>query len=172
MPISNKGSGSGCIGAWAALGVLAEKWGERMAKRKYVLRMDEAELEQLPDVPHHHGGWTVRDPVRKAGLAGLPIDRLPVDIVEMNLPPGAWQEEGNHKGRRHVNYVLSGTGEFNIDGQEYPVQKGSVIIIAAETPHAGRTTSPESLVMFAIHVRSARTADDRLQGTHAWQRNP
>jgi hypothetical protein len=31
-----------------------------MAKRKYVLRMDEAELEQLPDLPHHHGGWTVR----------------------------------------------------------------------------------------------------------------
>ena len=66
--------------------------------RKYVLRMEEAELEKLPDLPHHHGGWTVRDLVRKAGLADLPMDRLPVDVVQMNLPPGAWQEEGNHKG--------------------------------------------------------------------------
>jgi len=114
----------------------------------------------------------VRDLVRKAGLADLPMDRLPVDIVEMNLPPGSWQEEGNHKGRWHVNYILSGTGMFNIDGHEYPVERGSVIIIPAETPHAGRTTSPEPLVMFAIHVSSARTAEDRLQGTHAWQRNP
>jgi hypothetical protein len=32
----------------------------------------------------------VRDLVRKAGLADLPMDRLPVDVVEMNLPPGAW----------------------------------------------------------------------------------
>lgn len=28
-----------------------------MAKRQYVLRMEEAELEQVPDMPHHHGGW-------------------------------------------------------------------------------------------------------------------
>ena len=57
--------------------------------RKYVLRMDEADPEQLPDMPHQHGGWKVRDLVRKAGLADLPLDRLPVDVVEMNLPPGS-----------------------------------------------------------------------------------
>jgi mannose-6-phosphate isomerase-like protein (cupin superfamily) len=143
-----------------------------MAKRQYVLRMDEAEVEQLPDMPHHHGGWTVRDLVRKAGLTDLPMDRLPVDVVEMTLPPGSWQEEGNHKGRWHVNLILSGTGVFQIDGQEYPAEKGSVIIIPAETPHSGRTTSAEPLVMFAIHVSSARTAADRSQGTKAWVRNP
>jgi hypothetical protein len=87
--------------------------------------------------------------VRKAGLADLPLDRLPVDVIQMNLPPGAWQEEGNHKGRWHVNYVLS-----------------------AETPHDGKTTGTESLVMLAIHVSSARTVDDRAQGTQAWVRNP
>jgi mannose-6-phosphate isomerase-like protein (cupin superfamily) len=143
-----------------------------MAKRKYVLRADEVELEKLPDLPHHHGGWTVRDLVRKAGLADLPMDRLPVDVVEMNLPVGSWQEEGNHKGRWHVNLVMSGTGVFTIDGTDYPVQKGSVIIIPAETPHSGRNTGNESLVMFAIHVSSAKTAEDRKQGTQAWQRNP
>ncbi len=143
-----------------------------MAKRQYVLQMDEAELEKLPDLPHHHGGWRVRDLVRKGGLADLPMDRLPVDVIEMNLPPGAWQEEGDHKGRWHVNYVLSGTGLFTIDGQDYPVEKGSVIIIPAETPHAGRNTGKEALVMLAIHVSPARTAEDRLQGTQAWQRNP
>ena len=74
--------------------------------RKHVLRMEEAELEQLPDMPHHHGGWTVRDLVRKAGLADLPMNRLPVDVVQMS------------------------------------------------------------------HPSSARTAEDRLQGTQAWQRNP
>jgi mannose-6-phosphate isomerase-like protein (cupin superfamily) len=143
-----------------------------MAKRQYVLRMEEAELEQLPDMPHHHGGWTVRDLVRRAGLADLPLDRLPVDVVQMNLPPGSWQEEGNHKGRWHFNFVVSGTGVFNIDSQEYPVEKGSVIIIPAETPHAGRTTGNEPLVMLSVHVSSARSADDRAQGTQAWVRNP
>ena len=142
------------------------------AARKYMLKMDEAELETLPDLPHHHGGWKVRDLVRKAGLADLPLDQLPVDVVQMNLPPGSWQEEGNHKGRWHVNYVLSGTGMFHIDGKDYPVQKGSVIIIPAETPHAGKTTGTEPLVMRAIHVSSARTAEDRAQGTQAWQKNP
>jgi mannose-6-phosphate isomerase-like protein (cupin superfamily) len=100
------------------------------------------------------------------------MDRLPVDVVQMNLPPGSWQEEGNHKGRWHVNYVLSGTGMFHIDGKDYPVQKGSVIIIPAETPHAGKTTGTEPLVMLAIHVSSAKTAEDRAQGTQAWQKNP
>ena len=139
---------------------------------KHVVRMEDAELEQLPDMPHHHGGWKVRDLVRVAGLAGLPMDRLPVDVVEMNLPAGAWQEEGNHKGRWHVNLVMSGTGVFTIEGKEYPVQKGSVIIIPAETPHSGKTTSQEPLVMFAIHVSSAKSAEDRSQGTQAWVRNP
>jgi mannose-6-phosphate isomerase-like protein (cupin superfamily) len=143
-----------------------------MAKRQYVLRMDEAELEQLPDMPHHHGGWTVRDLVRKAGLADLPLDRLPVDVVQMTLPPGSWQEEGNHVGRWHFNYVVSGTGVFQIDGQEYPVEQGSVIIIPAETPHAGKTTGNAPLVMLSVHVSSARSADDRAQGTQAWVRNP
>jgi len=46
------------------------------------------------------------------------VERLLVDVVQMNLPPGSWQEEGNHKGRWHFNYVLSGTGVFNIHGQE------------------------------------------------------
>ncbi len=68
-----------------------------MAKpgRRYVLRMEETELEQLPDMPHHHGGWTVRDLVRKGGLADLPMDRLPMEIVEIHLRAGSWQEEGN-----------------------------------------------------------------------------
>jgi mannose-6-phosphate isomerase-like protein (cupin superfamily) len=47
-----------------------------------------------------------------------------------------------------------------------------VIIIPAETPHAGRTTEAEPLVMLAIHVSPARSAEDRLQGTQGWQRNP
>jgi mannose-6-phosphate isomerase-like protein (cupin superfamily) len=66
----------------------------------------------------------------------------------------------------------SGAGLFNIDGKDYPVQKGSVIIIPAETPHAGKTTGTEPLVMLAIHVSSARPAEDRAQGTQAWQKNP
>lgn len=143
-----------------------------MTERRFVVRMEEAEVEQLPDMPHHHGGWTVRDLVRRAGLADLPLGRLPVDVVEMRLPPGSWQEEGTHPGRWHVNLVLSGQGLFRIDGQEYPVEKGSVIIIPAETPHDGRTIGTEPLVMFAIHVSSARTAEDRAQGTQAWVRNP
>ena len=102
----------------------------------------------------------------------FPLIALPVDVVQMNLPPGSWQEEGNHKGRWHFNFVVSGTGVFKIDGQEYPVEKGSVIIIPAETPHAGRTTGNEPLVMLAVHVSSARSADDRAQGTQAWVRNP
>ena len=145
-----------------------------MAKgsRRYVLRAGDAEWEQLPDLPHHHGGWNVRDLARKAGLTDLPMDRLPVDVVIMSLPPGSWQGEGNHKGRWHVNLVLSGTGLFTIDGQDYPVREGSVILIPAETPHAGRNTGSEPLVMFAVHVSSARTAEDRMGGTAAWHRNP
>lgn len=141
-------------------------------EREYVLKAEEAEWERLPDLPHHHGGWNVRDLARRAGLTDLPLDRLPVDVVIMSLPVGAWQEEGNHKGRWHVNLVLSGTGRFTIDGKDYAVEKGSVIIIPAETPHSGKNTGNEPLVMFAIHVSSARTQEDRMQGTEAWYRNP
>jgi hypothetical protein len=51
--------------------------------------MEDVELEQLPDMPHHHGGWTVRDLVRKGSLADLPLHRLLVDVVPMKLPPGS-----------------------------------------------------------------------------------
>jgi len=142
-----------------------------MAKkdRKYVLRPSEVKWEQLPDLPHHHGGWGVRDMVRKAQLSDIPLQRLPVDVIEMNVPRGGWQETGIHKTRWHVNWIESGRGLFTIDGEKYPVRKGAVVIIPANTPHAVRNTGNVPLVMFAVHVSPAQTTQERKLGTQAWK---
>jgi quercetin dioxygenase-like cupin family protein len=73
-----------------------------------------------------------------------PSAGLTVGVAE--IPPGASETGARHRHADHeVYYVVAGTGLVHLDGQEHPVEAGSVVFIPGGTPHFMRNTGDEAL---------------------------
>lgn len=73
-----------------------------------------------------------------------PSAGLTVGVAE--IAPGASDDGARHFHADHeVYYVVAGTGVVHLDGQEHPVEAGSVVFIPGGTPHFARNTGDETL---------------------------
>lgn len=83
-------------------------------------------------------------------------ERLGLDGMEVSLntlPPGAGMPF-LHRHRRHeeVYVFLSGEGEFQVDGESFPVVAGSTVRVAPAGARAWRNTGTEPLVYVVIQA--------------------
>lgn len=78
------------------------------------------------------------------------------------------QETGflhTHKNHEELYIFLSGNGEFQVDGDIFPIGEGSVVRVAPEGKRSVRNNSTEPLVMFCVQYRSNTfTAEDTTDG--------
>ena len=70
------------------------------------------------------------------------------------LPPNAegFEHDEQESGQEEVNVIIGGSGVYRVEGEEIPVQRGSVLRFDPETtrvPVAG----PEGLTMIAVGAR-------------------
>ena len=81
-----------------------------------------------------------------------PSAGLTVGVAE--IAPGASEDGARHRHADHeVYYVLAGTGLVHLDGQEHPVEAGSVVFIPGDTPHFLRNTGDKTLrVLYTFAV--------------------
>lgn len=78
------------------------------------------------------------------------------------------QETGflhTHKNHEELYFFLSGSGEFQVDGQVFPVAEGSVVRVAPAGKRSVRNDGETPLVMLCVQYRGATfSADDAADG--------
>ena len=71
-----------------------------------------------------------------------------------------------HKTHEELYFVLSGTGEFQVDGKVFPVTEGCVVRVAPAGRRSVRNNGSEPLIMLCIQYKgNSFTADDAADGT-------
>lgn len=78
------------------------------------------------------------------------------------------QETGflhTHKSHEELYFFLSGKGEFQVDGEVFPVGEGSVVRVAPAGRRSVRNNGAQPLVMLCVQYRGGTfTADDITDG--------
>ena len=78
------------------------------------------------------------------------------------------QETGflhTHKNHEELYFFISGKGEFQVDGEIFPIEEGSVVRIAPEGKRSVRNNGLIPLVMLCVQYRSGSfSADDAMDG--------
>lgn len=74
-----------------------------------------------------------------------------------------------HKEHEELYFFLSGKGEFQVDGQVFPVQEGSVVRVAPAGRRSVRNNGTEPLVMLCVQYKgntftAADAADGNIMG--------
>lgn len=71
-----------------------------------------------------------------------------------------------HKTHEELYFFLSGCGEFQVDGQVFPISEGSVIRVAPEGKRSVRNNGTTPLIMLCIQYKSnSFTQEDATDGT-------
>lgn len=70
-----------------------------------------------------------------------------------------------HKTHEELYFFLSGAGEFQVDGQVFPVEEGSVVRVAPDGKRSVRNNGTMPLIMLCVQYRgNTMTADDATDG--------
>lgn len=70
-----------------------------------------------------------------------------------------------HKNHEELYFFLSGTGEFQVDGNVFPVSEGSVVRVAPAGKRSVRNNGTTPLVMLCMQYKGATfTAEDAADG--------
>ena len=66
-----------------------------------------------------------------------------------------------HKDHEELYFFLSGNGEFQVDGEVFDIQEGSVVRVAPAGKRSVRNNGSEPLLMLCVQYRGETfTADD------------
>lgn len=70
-----------------------------------------------------------------------------------------------HKTHEELYFFLSGKGEFQVDGEVFPIAEGSVVRVAPAGKRSVRNNGTTPLVMLCVQYRgNTFTADDATDG--------
>lgn len=70
-----------------------------------------------------------------------------------------------HKCHEELYFFLSGEGQFQVDGEVFPIGEGSVVRVAPDGRRSVRNNGSKPLVMLCVQYRGATfTADDATDG--------
>lgn len=70
-----------------------------------------------------------------------------------------------HKTHEELYFFLSGAGEFQVDGQVFPVEEGSVVRVAPDGKRSVCNNGTMPLIMLCVQYRgNTMTADDATDG--------
>lgn len=70
-----------------------------------------------------------------------------------------------HKQHEELYFFLSGNGEFQVDGQVFPIREGSVVRVAPDGRRSVRNNGTSPLVMLCVQYRGGTfTEEDAADG--------
>ena len=104
----------------------------------------EHELPMGPDV-------TIKGKV----FVGQAVGATGSELSFQTLVPG--QDSGflhTHKTHEELYFILKGEGQYQVDGEVFPVGEGSVIRVSPEGKRALKNTGSENLTMLCIQYRA------------------
>lgn len=68
------------------------------------------------------------------------------------LPPGCYVREHGHKRNHELIFIHEGEGEVEIEGQTYPVSKGSTVLFGRYARHIITNTGKTDMEMFWVFM--------------------
>lgn len=99
-------------------------------------------------------------------FGGAAVGTTGAEFSFQSFPPGA--ETGflhTHKRHEELYFFLRGAGEFQVDGEVFPVSEGSVVRVAPEGRRSVRNNGPEPLVMLCVQYAGGTfTQEDATDG--------
>jgi len=93
-------------------------------------------------------------------FVGQALGLTGADMSYQTLVPG--QDGGfyhTHKTHEEVYIILKGKGEYQVDGQNIPIQEGSVIRVAPAGKRTIRNNGTENLTMICIQYKANSFAE-------------
>ena len=99
-------------------------------------------------------------------FGGQSVNATGGEFSFQSFAPG--QESGflhTHKNHEELYFVLSGKGEFQVDGEVFPIGEGSVVRVAPTGKRSIRNSGTEPMLMLCVQYRGDTfTADDATDG--------
>lgn len=99
-------------------------------------------------------------------FGGQSVNATGAEFSFQSFAPG--RETGflhTHKNHEELYFVLGGKGEFQVDGNVFPITEGSVVRVAPAGRRSIRNNGSEPLVVLCVQYRGATfTADDAADG--------
>ena len=99
-------------------------------------------------------------------FGGHSVGATGAEFSFQSFAPG--QETGflhTHKNHEELYFVLGGKGEFQVDGQVFPVEEGSVVRVAPDGKRSVCNNGTMPLIMLCVQYRgNTMTADDATDG--------
>ena len=75
---------------------------------------------------------------------------IPVSMFVTRYANGQGPDQHLHP-YQEAFVVVRGTATFLVDGGEYPVEAGHVVVVAAETPHGFKNRHDDTLEVVSVH---------------------
>ena len=94
---------------------------------------------------------------------GQTLQTTGAEISFQSFAPG--KETGflhTHQTHEELYIFVSGKGEFQVDGQVFPVGEGSVVRVAPEGKRSVRNNGTEPLIMICVQFTAQDAADGQL----------
>ena len=105
-------------------------------------------------------------PVAPGMEMGQTLQTTGAEISFQSFAPG--KETGflhTHQTHEELYIFVSGKGEFQVDGQVFPVGEGSVVRVAPEGKRSVRNNGTEPLIMICVQYKAQTfTAQDAADG--------
>ncbi len=99
-------------------------------------------------------------------FGGQSVEATGGDFSFQSFAPG--QETGflhTHKTHEELYFFLAGKGEFQVDGEVFPITEGSVVRVAPDGKRSVRNTGTQPLLMLCVQYRgNTFTEDDAADG--------
>ncbi len=99
-------------------------------------------------------------------FGGQSVEATGGDFSFQSFAPG--QETGflhTHKTHEELYFFLAGKGEFQVDGEIFPITEGSVVRVAPDGKRSVRNTGTQPLLMLCVQYRGDTfTEDDAADG--------
>ena len=88
-------------------------------------------------------------------FAGQAVVATGSDLSFQTLVPG--QDSGflhTHKTHEELYFILKGEGQYQVDGEIFPVSEGTIIRVAPDGKRALKNTGSENLTMLCIQYKA------------------
>ena len=73
-------------------------------------------------------------------------------LVVMSIPPGGEVGKETHKYTEQTLFFLSGTGMGELDGKEFPIGPGDVVVVVPGTDHNFWNTGTQDLKIYTVYA--------------------
>ena len=106
------------------------------------------------------GRYGVRHPLLGQTIRGKVFLQQVLDLTAMEISFGALPAASSipfyhkHQQNEEVYLILSGAGQFHVDGQVFDVREGSAVRVSPEGVRCLRNTSDENMVYVVIQAKA------------------